>query len=71
MSTIEIDGARWSVERRHELTQVRASGAPPGRRLLLIFENERGRVVRAVVPDDFPADADDTMLAEVWRAARG
>ena len=66
---LTIDGTRWTVERRHELTQLRSAGAPPGRRLLIIFTSEHGDVVRAVVPDDFPAEPEAELLVRVWREA--
>src|SRR5205085_688554 len=51
------DGRWWTVERRHEMTQLLRRGRERERRLFLFFTNDRGATRRAHVPDDFPADA--------------
>jgi hypothetical protein len=67
------DGTWWSVERRHEMTQVaRASGGavrPRERALYLWFHGGDGALRQAAVPPDFPDQASTAELQALWSRA--
>lgn len=63
------DGAFWTVERRHEMAQLRRRGSEVERRLFLFFRSPQGGFRRAEVPVDFAAEPDDPELRERWARA--
>ena len=63
------DGEWWSVEWRHEMTQLRSASAPEvERRLFVLFERD-GTVRRAELPPGLEAIAESDALRELWKEA--
>jgi len=69
------DGTWWSVERRHETTQLSlgpalAGGAPPrDRALFLFFHGGDGALRRVAIPEELPERPDDAELWSLWERA--
>ena len=63
------DGEWWSVEWRHEMTQLRNASAPDvERRLFVLFERD-GTMRRAELPRGSEAIAESDALRELWKGA--
>lgn len=63
------DGVFWTVERRHEMAQLRRRGSEVERRVFLFFRSPQGGSRRAEVPAEYTAEPDDPELRERWAAA--
>ena len=69
------DGTWWSVERRHEMTQLSLGPSLSGgaarrdRALFLFFHGGDGALRRVAVPDDFPERPSDVELRGLWERA--
>lgn len=69
------DGTWWSVERRHETTQLSlgpalSGGAPPrDRALFLFFHGGDGALRRVAIPEELPERPDDAELWSLWERA--
>ena len=69
------DGTWWSVERRHEMTQISlgptlSGGASPrDRALFLFFHGGDGALRHVAVRDDFPEHPGDAELQALWTRA--
>ncbi len=64
-----IDHHPWTVERRHEMTQLATRATQRERRLFLFFHGPHGEVRRGEIPPDFPIDPPPNVLEVVWRFA--
>jgi uncharacterized protein (DUF983 family) len=62
-----IDHHAWTVERRHEMTQLMTGRTHRERRLFLFFHGPHGELRRAEIPEDFPEDPASVVLESVWR----
>ena len=69
------DGTWWSVERRHETTQLSlgpslAGGAAPrDRALFLFFHGGDGALRRVAIPEELPERPSDAELWSLWERA--
>jgi len=69
------DGTWWSVERRHEMTQLSlgeglsGGAAPRDRALFLFFHGGDGALRRIPVREDFPEHPSEDELRELWARA--
>jgi uncharacterized protein (DUF983 family) len=64
-----IDHHAWTVERRHEMTQLMTARTQRERHLFLFFHGPHGELRRAEIPEDFPEEPEAVALEKVWRFA--
>lgn len=62
-------GVSWTVERRHEMTQLMTPRNQPARKLYLFFQAPDGELRRSEIAEDFPESPTARLLELAWRNA--
>jgi uncharacterized protein (DUF983 family) len=66
---LTVAGKMWTVERRHEMTQLELPHKRRKRSLYLFFRSPEGEIRRSEIAEDFPLEPGPQLLEEVLRNA--
>lgn len=66
---LNVNGRSWSIERRHEMTQLMTARSQRERKLFLFFLASDGELRRNEIAESFPLNPKSGLLESVWRNA--